>query len=218
MPSNVSPSVQPFAWMIPNPLPDDLRYVQMLRLPEPIFNTLQSLKPPAPKTIPIASLHDALATFSPAILAFANPLEKTNIRRSWLYATNEATLDVKRLQTLIEVWLRVCYGNMGKTMSSGWRGLSWDWAQIDLQHAAIDMRLKRMLLPSLTARWLLRQGYQIALEDNTNELYYPLRLVPLMTQRFMAELVSEPDDRISHFPWWHVSGLRQCPIQMSQFS
>lgn len=188
-----SEAVQPFAWILHDPLPDALRYAQVLRMPAAIYLSLSSLGEVPPKIPPIASLHDALATFSHSILAFHPRLMgEDNPERRWLYTTKDARIDPGKLRTLIQNWLVACYGDAyAKHVCAQWTELHWASPEIiDLMTA--DDHLKRMLLPGLAARWLLDQGYQFTLETAVDSQAFPLRLAPLMTRRYTAELITEP--------------------------
>src|SRR5690606_20083242 len=115
-----------------------------------------------------------------------------NPERRWLYTTKDARIDPGKLKTLIQKWLTACYGEaVAKQVYDHWTELHWSSPEtIDLMTS--DNRLKRMLLPGLAARWLLDQGYQLTLDTAVDNQAFPLRLAPLMTRRYTAELITEP--------------------------
>ncbi|MCC7452334.1 MAG: DUF3962 domain-containing protein [Anaerolineae bacterium] len=197
-----SHSLQPFAWLFKTTLPDSLRYVQARRLPTAIYASLSSLEPVPPKIAPIVSLHDALATFAHSILAFDPQLmDENNPERRWLFATREAEIDPQKLRIFIQKWLIVCYGEeRAKLVYSSWNESEIHWAApeiIDLMTA--DDQLVRMLLPGLVARYLLDREYQLTLETSAGVEMLPMRLAPLMTRRYTAEIISEPrGERLDH--------------------
>ena len=53
---------------------------------------------------------------------------------------------------------------------------------------ASEYNLQRLVLPNLIARWLLKQGFRLSFANQT----FDMRLVPLMSRRYIAELISEP--------------------------
>ncbi len=184
-------SLQPLGWIVPPELPSELRFVQVLVLPKPIYDSLGSLEKPLERVPPITSLHDALAAHSSAIIAFEpNALSFENVRRHWLYALPNL-LDSSRLQPFLRAWLTVCYGaDRAKSIVESWGNCYWDAGTIDLQTA--DESLKKLLLPGLIARWLKEQGFQLTLKGQGSKLELPLHLVQLMTQRNTVELISDP--------------------------
>lgn len=194
-------SLQPLGWIVPPELPNDLRYVQVLALPKPIYDSLNSLEKSLDRVPPITSLHDALAAHSSAIIAFEpKALSFENIKRHWLYALSNL-LDSSRLQPFLRAWLTACYGaDRAKSVVESWGTCYWDTTTIDLQTA--DEDLKKLLLPGLIARWLKEQGFQLTLKGQAGKNELPLHLVQLMTQRNTIELISDPQsygDEIGSF-------------------
>jgi len=195
MARNMSPSIQPVAWRINvHKLPDALRIVEALCMPEVMFGSLVGLKPSASKVPPFASLHDLLGTFSSLILGFEPAfLRPENTRRAWLYTTTSDQIDKKRLRTLIHHWLTASYGSeRAAALARSWMTLDWSHTRIDLANASIEMQ--KRLLASLVTRWLLTQPYQFTLEGKMGTQAMPLRLVPLMSSRQHAELMTEPQE------------------------
>ncbi|NJR12496.1 DUF3962 domain-containing protein [bacterium] len=195
MARNVSPSIQPVAWRINvHKLPDALRIVDALHMPEVMFGSLAGLKPSASKVPPFASLHDLLGTFSSCILGFEPVfLRRDNTQRTWMYATTSEQIDKKRLRTLIHHWLTASYGSeRAAALVQSWMTLDWSHTRIDLANASMEMQ--KRLFPSLVTRWLLTQPYQFMLEGKMGPQAMPLRLVPLMSSRQHAELMTEPQE------------------------
>lgn len=186
-----SKAVQPVAWILPNELTDGFRSVKMLKMPEVIHNSLCKLAPVMPKVPPIASLHDAIGTFSNSVIAFAPTIFRyENDDLSWLYATNDHKIEYGRLRTLIMKWLEACYGaDKARQIERDWRQIDWSaWQEVSVE----GVQLQKMLLPGLVARWLLDKKFALTLDGHNDDHVMPLRLVPLMTQRYMAELITEP--------------------------
>ncbi len=191
----VAEAVQPVAWLLGeySSLPDTLRKVQVLRLPPPIRGTISCAEIEIPRLPPIASLHDALASFSHVIAAFdAEVFRSEEPSPRWLYARADQQLNVGRLKTLIIAWLLTTHNDSRRSERTvaDWGQIDWSWGVLDLE--AAPLQLKRMLLPALVARSLLDQGYQLPLDSAAGTVMLPLRLVPLMTQRYIAELISDP--------------------------
>lgn len=185
-----SEAIQPTVWLLDGTLPSALRHVQVLKLPAPIWQSISQLEPMAPEVPPVASLHDMLAAFSRRIVAF-EPYSERRTSQRWLYAQHDSNLNLEHLQTLIRTWLIACYGEeRADAVIDSWPTLNWVWDRLDLQTA--DVKTKQMLLPGLLARWLLDNGFSLRLEQAGSDSEFPLRLVPLMTQRYKAELITEP--------------------------
>ncbi len=193
-----SRGVQPTVWLLdntlstalPSRLPDVLRRVQVLKLPASILQSIGSLEPAIPKLPPFASLHDTLGTFSREITAF-EPLTEHRKSQHWLYARQGSNLHLGHLRTLLQAWLIASYGEQrAAPIIRSWGTLDWVWENIDLQTA--DLKTKQMLLPGLVSRWLLDEGFSLTLASDGGDVICPLRLVPLMTQRYRAELITEP--------------------------
>ena len=196
-----NPSIQPLGWSVPRELPDELRYVQMISLPKPIYNSLGSLEKPAERVPPITSLHDALAAHSSAIIAFhSHALSAENSERRWLYAY-PGSLNSSRLPLFLRSWLTVCYGaERAQSISESWGACYWDSHVVDLQTPDDD--LKKLLLPGLVARWLMARGFELTLTSKDGDHHIPLHFVQLMTARNTVELISDPQaygDEIGSF-------------------
>ncbi len=176
--------LQPVAWSIEE-LSEDLRWVSLLKMPIRYQQILADLPRRRDTAPPIRSLHDTLAAASHSIIAFAPEIYKnTESFPSWLYTTADTTLDTNNLRLLFNKWLQTVDNQINKITENAGEHFIWD--HIDLNKA--DYALQRMILPNLIARRLVSQGFQLSLAGHT----YPLYLVPIMSQRYVAELITAP--------------------------
>ncbi|MEM6529947.1 MAG: DUF3962 domain-containing protein, partial [Chloroflexota bacterium] len=121
-------NLQPLAWTVAD-LPESLRYISVLRLPEPFRRVLRDL-PRRQKghSPPVNSLHDTLAAASYSIIAFApiNGLLEQE-RQHWLYATGDTSLDTNRLRILFNKWVEAV-GSPHKQIGKD-ETVHYDWDQ-----------------------------------------------------------------------------------------
>lgn len=178
-------NLQAVAWSIEN-FGDDLKEVAVLKMPpifQQIINDITRRKGDAP---PISSLHDTLAAASHSILAFAPEVfNSREANPAWLYTTMDCRPDTGRLKTLFNKWLES--QGISKRVSQK-DEVNFIWGELELKQS--DYQLQRLILPNLVARWLIKQGYQLPLQDKL----YSMRFVPLMSRRYVAELISEPEE------------------------
>jgi len=178
-------NLQAVAWSIEN-FGNDLKEVAVLKMPsifQQIIADIPKRKGDAP---PISSLHDTLAAASHSILAFAPEVfNSQEANPSWLYTTMDCKPEAERLKTLFNKWLE-SLGNSRRVSQKD--EVNFIWGKLELKQA--DYQLQRLILPNLIARWLIKQGFQLQLQDNL----YSLRLVPLMSRRYVAELITEPEE------------------------
>jgi hypothetical protein len=202
-------ALQPLAWALDHPLPDSLRFIRGLRLPLPIQNTLASLRDiqTIPRYPPVSSLHDALAALAPEIIAFTpnyfNQEKPKHLPDVWFYTRLSESIHTNRLTNLIQAWLTACYGNdVANAAHKRWQeeGIHWGSGQI-VDLATASEQLSRFVLPGILIRWLLANGYRLVLPTIEGERSFTMRLVPLMTLRNAAELMSEPE-KASDDAWY----------------
>ncbi len=177
--------LQPVAWKLKE-LPDDVSSVSVLKLPTLYQQTLSDLVTLKNDVPPIASLHDTLAASSHSIIAFAPQVYRLmESYPEWMYVAGDSSVNTRKLRLLFNKWLQAI-GHADKQVVQTQDSLHFIWDQIDLNAAGDPLR--RMLLPNRIARWLVEQGFELRLSGST----YPLRLVPLMSTRYAAELITEP--------------------------
>jgi hypothetical protein len=188
----LSPNVQPAAWHF-RELPDALRRVEVLLLPSAIFKSLKSLDERIERIPRFASLHDAIGTFSHSVIAFEpNFWKQEGDNPRWMYITGSEAINKEKLTTLIKTWVKVSYGEAQMaTVTKDWKGLDWGADKIDL--ATCPEEVRKRVFPALVARWLLHQKHLLTLESEAGLHPMPLRLVPLMSMRNHAELMTEPE-------------------------
>jgi hypothetical protein len=189
-----TPDVQPLAWRLNRDLPDFLRYVPVLRMPAPFKNGLRGFGDLPGRVKPVTSLYNALASFAPEILAFAPTrqlITSTEPNPHWLYVYPGHDIDLRKLQTLISVWLREWFRSAeAQRLSDQWFKLpSWSWDQIDLNTAPYELR--RRLLPALIARHLVSSGFKLPMNNGQGSvLKLDVLLAPLMDEQLMAQLIT----------------------------
>ncbi len=188
--------IQPLAWFPNGMLPDTLRYVVALKMPPDLWRILRSIGPKIKEigVAPISGLHDLIAAHSHHIIAFQPKVlwtEEASPR--WLYLRNSHALDTEKLKNLIKSWLIATDKINGKVTANKIDSINWSWDEsIDLQ---ADPLLQKLLLPGLIAGWLLEQEtpfqFKLGRKRDPEEIH-EMRLVPIMSERGFAELVSEP--------------------------
>lgn len=187
-------SVQPKIWLPAATLPNDIRYVKVVKLPPQLGKVLSGWLDEIDYT-PVASLHDALAAFSENILAFApnvfRKLKDGEKTPDWLYLHSDTQLNSKHLRNVLTQWLVVTQGEeQAARLQEEWGSFHWTENRIDLQTASLDQR--KMLLPVTVARWLIGKNFRLKIEGKDQSRNDLLHLVPAMSQRGQVELMTDP--------------------------
>lgn len=195
--------MQPLGWTIHRDLPDEVRYVPVLRMPEVVKYGLithtKALKGEN-RTPPVTSLYNMLTTFAPEILAFApigELLYGGEIDPHWMYVypDTQSTFKPERLTTLIRSWLKATLGDVaGERQADQWFAApNWQWDTIDLNCASFEMR--KRLLPALIARTLTKQHFQLPMMQREDHTSFDVLLAPLMEMQQYAQLITHPQER-----------------------
>lgn len=198
--------LQAVAWSL-HDLPEGLTSINVLKMPAIFQKIIASIPKRKDEIASLSSLHDTLAASSHSIIAFAPKIFDTkDSYPEWLYTTNPS-LSTLKLEKLFEKWL-TAIGSMQTIPKSS--PPQWIWNTRLLNNADFD--LQRLVIPNLVARWLLKQGFTFELSGNT----YDLRLVPLVSQRYVTELITEPIIRETGiFSFVLRFWLEQIPYQQS---
>ncbi len=178
-----SPSIdviQPLSWEI-SAVPDELRCVYALRLPEHWLTILKSLGE-VDRMYPLTSLYLSLRALAPEVLhIYLNAFSNTPSRRPsyWLLAqADTGTLNEERLLWAIHAWLHACYSSGEvRTVAQQLKATDLHWERVDLQQASPDIITGAV--PGLVARWLIRAKFEFGLTNGSGQLAtYPMRLAP----------------------------------------